>query len=306
MTWSSAYCSRLQNKNASIDPSLSDHPFIYFRCRLAPGRPSSVPAGIPRPRKILLPPIESIDGPRFCTALSNALRAQPALLHDSEDLELSVMHLATEVQRAARRCGSMRNVRKEFKKKMPWWSRELWGMRNRLRSAYNKAKEDLRNSAQSPAVNSYRHLKSEYQRELRRAEQSSFRKFSSDLNDDLGAALKAIQADNLPAGGFPSRLIINGEELSNPTDILTAFGEHFFPPDPPTEEVHQLIVDAADAATCHISNAQDLAVLMIESEIPVVLVLFSNAFDFLLCGDIFARSENAEVMVKLVNTSLGI
>ena len=46
--------------------------------------------------------------------------------------------------------------------------------------------------------------------------------------------------------------------------------------------------------------------LMIESEIPVVLVLFSNAFDFLLCGDIFARSENAEVMVKLVNTSLGI
>ena len=45
--------------------------------------------------------------------------------------------------------------------------------------------------------------------------------------------------------------------------------------------------------------------LMIESEILVVLVLFSNAFDFLLCGDIFARSENAKVMVKLVTQRLG-
>jgi len=148
----------------------------------------------------------------------------------------------------------MRKVRKEFKKKMPWWSRELWGMRNRLRSAYNKAKEDLRNSVQSLAVVSYRHLKSEYQRELRRAEQSSFKKFSTDLNENLGAALKAIQTDNLPVGGFPSRLIVNGKELTDPTDILTAFGEHFFPLDPPTEDIHQPIVDAANAATCQGSD----------------------------------------------------
>lgn len=239
-------------------PSLSDHPLIFFRCRpsLALGRMCHSiprPAGLPNQKRISLPPVESINRDRYASVISSALCDQPAL-PEPVDIERCVKELETSIQSAARRCGSHKQLRNEqrseIKKRLPWWTRELWGLRNRLRNAYNRAKEGLRRGIRTSAVIAYRNLKSEYQRELRNAEQTSYRKFSTDLNNDLNGTLKAIQAEINPQVSFPSRLVVEDTEYTNPADILAAFGRHFFPLDPPNKKAHYRAANAARAALC--------------------------------------------------------
>ena len=233
-------------------PSLSDHPLIYFRSCTAGGRgqltnSTSAPTIPPRQKRIHLPPAQSICVERYTTALNDALHTPPSLVN-KEDIDHCVKSLETNIQSSARRFGYYSRERKELKKKMPWWTKDLWGLRNRLRNAYNRACDGLKDGIRTPAVNAYRTLKSEYQRELRRAELASFKSFSADLSNDLSAALKAIKEESQPSITFPTKLMVQGTELTNPTEILTAFGHHFFPADPTTGDIHLATIHAATTA----------------------------------------------------------
>ncbi len=191
-------------------PSLSDHPLIYFRSCTAGGRgqltnSTSAPTIPPRQKRIHLPPAQSICVERYTTALNDALHTPPSLVN-KEDIDHCVKSLETNIQSSARRFGYYSRERKELKKKMPWWTKDLWGLRNRLRNAYNRACDGLKDGIRTPAVNAYRTLKAEYQRELRRAELASFKSFSADLSNDLSAALKAIKEESQPSITFPTKL----------------------------------------------------------------------------------------------------
>ena len=65
---------------------------------------------------------------------------------------------------------------------MPWWSKELWTLRDQLRKAY----QQKTNFPSSDSLNKYAAVKSNYQRFLRKSKSESFKKFcSTELNDDI-------------------------------------------------------------------------------------------------------------------------
>jgi hypothetical protein len=117
---------------------------------------------------------------------------------------------------------------------MPWWSKELWALRHRLREAY-KVKTAIPSPENSA---SFKSIKTTYQRELRKSKSRSWKEFcSNNLNGNLFDELNKIAQPKV-SHGLPQCLEVNGVTLNEPSSILNQFAMHFFPPDPPNSSKH--------------------------------------------------------------------
>ncbi len=115
-----------------------------------------------------------------------------------------------------------------FSGKMPWWKKELWALRHQLRRAY-QARRYFPSVAN---IESYRNLKSAYQKRLRQCKTESWKEFcSNNLNGDLFGSLKKIAGDS--TGLCPPLIKIDGSNCTDPSKMLNAFSTAFFPALPP-------------------------------------------------------------------------
>lgn len=230
-------------------PSLSDHPLIYFRCGLA----SSVGNRYGASRgsganRITLPPASSLNRELFASLVDRHCSGRPAVVADGQAIDQEVQLLTTAIQSSARRSGTNRRAPSRSRGRMPWWTKELWGLRNSMRTAYNAARNDLRDHRASLPVQRYRTLKAKYQRELRKAEAASWTIFANGLNGDLNATLKAVLGEERPRVDFPTRILDGTNLITDATEFLAPFGRHFFPSDPPDLAAHlETITRAAEA-----------------------------------------------------------
>ena len=98
---------------------------------------------------------------------------------------------------------------------MPWWSKELWTLRDQLRKAY----QQKTNFPSSDSLNKYAAVKSNYQRFLRRSKSESFKNFcSTELNDDIFKSLKKLA--NISTASCPSAIRVQGATITEPFSIL--------------------------------------------------------------------------------------
>ena len=169
-------------------PSLSDHPIITFSAFTVTNqsvRPTQAQ------KSLLCPTRCNIEHCRF--NLSSFLSNLPSLtaistLSNTEELENFWNSLLDTLKHA------INNSRLPFDRskvpgKMPWWSKQLWSHRHKLRLAY-KAKTSMP-SAENLA--SYKSLKTSYQRLLRQAKSDHWKVFcTAELNKDLYGGLKSF------------------------------------------------------------------------------------------------------------------
>ena len=122
---------------------------------------------------------------------------------------------------------------------MPWWSKELWTLRDQLRKAY----QQKTNFPSSDSLNKYAAVKSNYQRFLRKSKSESFKNFcSTELNDDIFKSLKKLA--NISTASCPSAIRVQGATITEPFSILSEFGKSFFPSDT-TSTPSQLAVESS-------------------------------------------------------------
>ena len=148
---------------------------------------------------------------------------------------------------------------------MPWWSVNLWALRLNLRNSY-KLKID---SPTKCNVDAYVHIKAVYQRSLRSAKKDSWKAYSSNMNNDIFGELKKL-ANPSVSNSTPSELVVDGNKISNPTEILSAFSTHFFPANSPDDKLHKSVIDETNSF-CDIPLPSD--------EVYVSLSDVEQAFD---------------------------
>jgi hypothetical protein len=143
-------------------PSLSDHPFISFSVERGKARKSHLNCRNPPPSHFML------DVFHENVALElNQLPSPSAILstfttEQQVDDFMTTLHLSLSKSIAA---SLLPFHPSNIPGKMPWWSKTLWALRHNLRNAYK-----LKSVPNPPAetVQSYRLLKSTFQRALRK------------------------------------------------------------------------------------------------------------------------------------------
>ncbi len=162
-------------------PSLSDHPYITF---------SLTPSGPPRPD---CPRTKSnlFPNPKLCCldTFHSALSRKAGLLSpltsfcSSDEIDVHITSLIDTLKECALLSKLPFHRRPS---QIPWWRKELWALRHRLRRAFQ-----LKSRTLSPLnESSYRFLKAKYQRQLRRAKETSWKNFCSEnLGGDVQDAI---------------------------------------------------------------------------------------------------------------------
>ena len=150
-------------------PSLSDHPYIFFKCSSASAQTQMPPC--PQLRK-RFPNLTQIEMCAFSNQASNFLNSstwKKSLISLGQDCTVELLHHAigelSNLVSIAKSC-KQRATRapRQAAARLPWWNTDLWALRHKLRTAYKawaKSKDDANNLA-------YRRLKSEFQLRIRR------------------------------------------------------------------------------------------------------------------------------------------
>ena len=213
-------------------PSMSDHPYIYFEINQQ--ATSSSPSNSGR-TKVRTHHISRINVDQFRGKVSAAIKLlSKQSCESTQSIDLSIEELCAIISSAA--CSS--RTRKLFEpgaRNMPWWSKELCGLRHKTRQAFKLW------SAQRTEVNknTFKVLKASYQREVRKAKQGAWKLLcnSNPGSSDLFSALNAASG-KLSCISLPAVICIDGIEISEPLAILEKCAQHFFPEPPPSEDAH--------------------------------------------------------------------
>jgi hypothetical protein len=211
---------------------MSDHPYIYFE--IDQRSTSSNPFNSVR-TKVRTPHISRINVEQFRGKVSAAIEL---LLMQScvttQSIDSSIEELCVLISSAARSSRTSKLL-EPGARNMPWWSKELCGLRHKTRQAFKLW------SAQRTEVNknSFKVLKASYQREIRKAKQGAWKLLCSSNpgSSDLFSALNAASG-KLSCIGLPTVICIDGIEISEPLAILEKCAQHFFTEPPPSEDVH--------------------------------------------------------------------
>ena len=115
--------------------------------------------------------------------------------------------------------------------KMPWWSKALWELRDKMRCAY-KCKT-LANSPTNQAA--YSALKAEYQKMIRFSKAENFKSMCSTTEDLFGTLRELTSRGSYP---FPTAICSSGFTHTDTVAILKEFGKAFFPPSIPSTVMH--------------------------------------------------------------------
>ena len=199
------------------EPSLSDHPLIYFEI-------SAVNLESQR-RQNRVPGIKQIDETHFKELLKTKFtdRKFALPLRTNKNVDDAV----TILQDAIKECAfnSKKKDATGKQNKLGWWNAELWSLRSELKKAQkmyflNKTTEN----------NNVRKLcKAEYQRKIRQAKARAFKDMCSDpMNRDLFGTLKT-QARQRKESQFPTTLKIDNNIITKNEDICVSLLKGFFP-----------------------------------------------------------------------------
>lgn len=167
-------------------PSLSDHPYIYFKISRA-CHASRFKQSTPIPR---VPSISRINLVKFSAQLSAGLKSIPLPLSPSKrDIDLLITDVSSLISVSARNSKSD-NSPLPHRRCMPWWSKELCALRNNTRRAFKcwSVQKSLANRIL------YTEQKASYQRELRRAKRRSWEQFVNSEPDSkkMFSALRTL------------------------------------------------------------------------------------------------------------------
>jgi len=66
------------------------------------------------------------------------------------------------------------------------------------------------------------------------------------MNNDIFGELKKL-ANPSVSNSTPSELVVDGNKISNPTEILSAFSTHFFPANSPDDKLHKSVIDETNS-----------------------------------------------------------
>jgi hypothetical protein len=93
-------------------------------------------------------------------------------------------------------------------------------------------------------ITAYTQNKAIYQRALRAEKKESWKSFCNrNLNGDIFGELKLL-TNSSPPITFPNKLTIDGVNISDHSEILSAFSSHFFPVNPPDSLSHKIVSDS--------------------------------------------------------------
>ena len=249
-------------------PSLSDHPFILFSVNSSRSTPLS--AQFPSlARKF--PRLCGCSTETFLPALSESLTRFPVLDHSptlsATEVDSYLENLLDLICSCAKKSKTSSHA-SNAPGKMPWWSKELWTLRDQLRKAYQHKTK----FPSSDSLNKYAAVKSNYQRFLRQSKSESFKKFcSTELNDDIFKSLKKLA--NISTAACPSAIRTQDATITEPYSILSEFGKSFFPSDTPSTP-SQLAVESSVIE----SLSQDVVSVTINNN-TFTLMELRTAFD---------------------------
>jgi hypothetical protein len=118
---------------------------------------------------------------------------------------------------------------------MPWWSKELYGLRHKTRQAFKLWSVQHTEANKKP----FKDLKASYQREVCKAKKSAWTLLCNPNtgSSDLFSALNAASG-KLSSIGIQAVICIDGIEISEPSAILEKKNQHFFPELPSSEDAH--------------------------------------------------------------------
>lgn len=245
-------------------PSLSDHPFLYFEIE-----PSSVlPIISHKSSNNPMPKFERIDQQLFLKLLEREINLLPLSLPTLS--ENSITHRIESLTMSITKCAKQAKTRclmqSATSKNMPWWSTELCALRTKARRAFKAWSKD-----KSEANRAAYHLaKSTYQRELRRAKDRTWIGFrTSASNQDTLKALSAYSGKNNTIS-LPESIVINGNSVSDPTEISEGCMSHFFPAQRPSTLAHFKTETMANSALTSATRSAPPSVSDFEFESAVL------------------------------------
>lgn len=198
-------------------PSSSDHPYIYFEI--------SVDASLTPPSRkhaAWLPKEEDVDLIKFQNIVAEALHNNRRAPSTQADIDTEIKWLTDIITRSARTCKKS-NIR-PLVKKMPWWDRNLYILRNNMRKA---GKQLARDPSQENirAVNEHRRV---FQQTLRQTRLKAVTALRTEFsNRDPFGALNVLKGARLPT---IDSLQIGDTTTADPATIAAELGEHFFAP----------------------------------------------------------------------------
>ena len=206
---------KLENWRYLNTPSLSDHHYIYFSVNLHPSYKKSTRLTLPKP--------DAIDVQLGNTLLKDRLQP-PITLNTEDEIEQAIANLTSSLSTAIKDAAKPKE-HTQLHRKMPWWNKDLYRIRQELRKALKLAETtndplDLENAAS---------LKTQYQREIRKAKAFSWKKFcTEEINTD---PFKAIKKLNHPKRQLciPELRTADGRTTTSDSEILNLLAETFFP-----------------------------------------------------------------------------
>ena len=171
----------LSGKNISITdwiypsiPSLSDHPIITFSVSLTGHRdkhPNHHPSKLPPPARCNLELLKSTI-PSMISQLP--LPSSIFSFAHTYELDQFLKLLVATIKKAIERC-KLSFDPSSVPGKMPWWTKDLWGLRHKLRTAFKLYTKH--SSEENLAV--YKNLKSSYQKLIRKTKTEHWKAFCS-------------------------------------------------------------------------------------------------------------------------------
>ena len=196
-------------------PTLSDHPYIYLVLNLS---------NIQRKyrREYLPKPIE-IDMDITKDLIIQSLE-QSCLLESPTEIDAAITHLTVVLQSSIKK-STLTTNKTPLIRKRPWWSSNLCAMRYKLRQLQKQTRSS---NNQAEAVVEFRSYKSAYQRAIRKAKATEWKRFcKEEFEADPFKAVRKM-AGRLQLNGISS-LIVNRSTTTDEKAMLESLANTFFP-----------------------------------------------------------------------------
>ena len=194
--------------------SASDHPYIYMEIRGGDTKQKK------KHHQARLPAEDDTNLNTLLVTVSRAMTAHQPQLTTTTDIDNEVDWLCTLITESTR--SSAKQNQKPLFKQMTWWNRELYALRNALRTA---AKKYSKNPSQETREEAQLH-KRIFQRRVRETRIAAVTAIRTEFsNRDPFGALRVLNRSKIPT---IDKLQYNGSTTSDPSEIAKVLGDHFF------------------------------------------------------------------------------
>ena len=176
----------------------------------------------------------------------------PTQVHSKEQIETAVEKL-TNALRSSINGSSKLPARLPTGKRTPWWTRELYNLRQQLR----QIRRQSHHNPEAETTNIVQQLKAKYQREMRKAKAIAWKRFcTEEFNEDPYKAIKKATGKLQTQKEISMIRTAEGQLTTSETEILTTLAETFFPRDKQTSDPSTLMI--SNKAHEVISNFQQI------------------------------------------------